>query len=197
MKLLFDFFPILVFFITFKFFGIYTATAMTMAASGLQVLLYWLKHRKFESLHVITLVIVLLFGSSTLLLHNDLFIKWKPTAIYWIFAIVFLGSHFISKKPLIQKLLDNKMSLPSNVWSRLNISWVLFFAIMGVANIYVLYHFSTNAWVNFKLFGTLGLTIVFLVLQAVYMAKYMDTKNVAGKTLVKNIPKHKPSNDEF
>lgn len=181
MKLLFDFFPIFIFFLAFKFFGIYIATATTMAASLLQVAIYWLRHKSFESLHIITLITVMLFGGTTLLLHNELFIKWKPTAIYWIFAVVFLGSQFIGKKPLIQRLLDSKMSLPKAVWQRLNISWVLFFAVMGIANVYVLYHFSTNAWVNFKLFGTLGLTILFLIFQAIYMSKYLDVKRIASK----------------
>ncbi len=177
MKLLFDFFPIFLFFIAFKLFGIYIATATTMLASLLQVVVYWLKHRRFESLHIITLITVVLLGGSTLLLHNDLYIKWKPTAIYWVFALAFIFSQFIGKKPLIQRLLDSKLSLPRKVWQRLNVSWALFFAIMGIANIYVLYHFSTNGWVNFKLFGTLGLTVLFMIIQAVYMSKYMEAKN--------------------
>lgn len=174
MKLLFDFFPILLFFIAFKFFGIYTATAVTMGASLLQVGVYWWIHRRFESLHIITLVMVVLLGSSTLLFHNDLFIKWKPTAIYWVFALVFLASHYIGKKTVIQRLLDGKLSLPPTAWQRLNSSWILFFFVMGSLNVYVLYHFSTEAWVNFKLFGTLGMTLAFLVAQAIYMAKYMQ-----------------------
>jgi intracellular septation protein len=182
MKLLFDFFPIFLFFIAFKLFGIYIATATTMAASLLQLFLYWLKHREFESLHIITFVTVVLLGGSTLLLHNDLFIKWKPTAIYWVFALLFLCSQFIGKKTVIQRLLDSKLSLPYAIWRRLNLSWVLFFSIMGAANIYVLYHFSTNAWVNFKLFGTLGITIIFLIGQAIYMSHYMEPKTDAKKT---------------
>lgn len=173
MRLLFDFFPILLFFIAYKFFGIFIATATTMAASLLQVFIYWLKHRKFETLHLITLVTVVVLGSTTLLLHNDLFIKWKPTAIYWVFALSFLVSQLIGQKPLIQRLLDSKVSLPRNVWRNLNLSWVIFFSVMGLVNIYVLYHFSTNAWVNFKLFGTLGLTVIFLVFQAIYMSKFV------------------------
>jgi len=192
MKLLFDFFPILLFFISFKLFGIYIATATTMAASIAQVGFYWLKHRRFETLHMITLIVVVLFGGSTLLLHNDLFIKWKPTAIYWVFALAFLGSQFLGKKTLIQRMLDAQMTLPSNVWQRLNYSWVIFFTLMGIANVYVLYHFSTNAWVNFKLFGTLGLTVVFLIFQAIYMSKYMQNpttnKNPESKTLLKDKP---------
>lgn len=182
MKLLFDFFPIAVFFIAFKIYGIYIATAATMAASLLQVGAYWFKHRRFESLHVITLVIIILFGGSTLLLHDDLYIKWKPTVIYWIFALVFLMSSLIGKKPLIQRLLGGKMDLPKYVWSRLNLVWALFFLLMGVVNVYVLYHFNTNTWVNFKLFGTLGLTILFLIGQAMYMTKYLNIKTTTLPT---------------
>ena len=163
MKLFFDFFPIFLFFIAFKLAGIYIATVVTMLASLVQVGVYWLKYRKFEILHLITLVIVLLLGSTTLLLHNELFIKWKPTAIYWIFALTFFISQLIGKKPLIQRLLDNQLTLPQFAWQRLNLSWVMFFLCMGILNIYVVYHFSTNTWVNFKLFGTFGISIAFLI----------------------------------
>ncbi len=173
MKLLFDFFPILLFFIAFKLFGIFIATAVTMAASLVQVAAYWLIYRRFESLHLITLAMVILLGGSTLLLHNELFIKWKPTAIYWVFALLFLTSRYIGQKTLIQRLLDGKLTLPTLVWRRLNLSWIWFFALMGALNIYVLYNFSTSTWVNFKLFGTMGMTLLFLIAQAIYMAKYL------------------------
>lgn len=176
MKLLFDFFPIFLFFIAFKWYGVYIATAVTMFASLLQVGAYWLKNRKFEVLHLITLLTVIFLGGTTLLLHNELFIKWKPTAIYWIFALVFLGSHFVGKKLLIQRMLDAQITLPFQVWRRLNLSWVVFFAVMGAVNIYVVYHFSTNTWVNFKLFGTLSMMIAFLIVQAIYMSRFMEQK---------------------
>jgi intracellular septation protein len=176
MKLLYDFFPIFLFFIAFKLFGIYIATAVTMLGSLIQVGIYWLQHRKFENLHLITLGTVVLLGGTTLLLHNELFIKWKPTAIYWIFALAFLGSQFIGKKPLIQRLLGTQITLPILIWQRLNLAWIVFFSVMGIINVYVLYHFSTNAWVNFKLFGSLGMTIVFLIAQAIYMSRYLDQK---------------------
>lgn len=177
MKLLFDFFPILLFFIAFKLFGIYYATGVAMAASLLQVLGYWIKHRRFEMMHIITLFLVLILGSATLFLHNPLFIKWKPTAIYWAFAIAFFGSQFIGHKPLIQRMMEEKIALEGSIWFRLNMSWVVFFAVMGVVNIIVAYHWSTNAWVNFKLFGTLGLTVIFVVIQALYMARHTKEPN--------------------
>lgn len=144
-----------------------------MLASLLQVGIYWLQHKRFEGLHLVTLATVVLLGGTTLLLHNELFIKWKPTAIYWIFALAFLGSNFIGKKPLIQRLLGSQITLPILIWQRLNIAWVIFFTLMGILNVYVLYHFSTNAWVNFKLFGSLGITIAFLIAQAIYMSRYL------------------------
>jgi|WetSurMetagenome_2_1015567.scaffolds.fasta_scaffold489105_1 intracellular septation protein len=177
MKLLFDFFPIVFFFITYKYYGIFTATFVTIIAAILQVTIFWFKHRRFEITHIITIVLIVLLGGATLLFHNAMFIKWKPTAIYWVLAIVFLGSHFLSKKPLIQHLMDGKIILPSNVWYRLNSSWITFFILMGILNLYIAYHFNTNTWVNFKMFGLLGCTIVFGVVQSIYMARFEDQKS--------------------
>lgn len=176
MKLLFDFFPILLFFIAFKIYGIYTATAVAIAASFLQLGLYWIKHRRFEPMHIVTFATVLLLGGATLILHNILFIKWKPTVIYWIFAIVFFGTQFIGNKTLIQRLMEEKIVLPSKAWLKLNLSWGIFFALMGIANLYVAYHYSTDIWVDFKLFGTLGITFIFIILQSIYIAKHAENK---------------------
>lgn len=123
-------------------------------------------------LQIVTLVLITVLGTATLLLHNELFIKWKPTAINWIFAAIFLGSH-LTKQTIMQRLMSNNISLPTNVWMRLNLSWVIFFFITGLVNIYVVYHFDTNTWVNFKLFGVLGMTVAFVVLQAIYLSKYI------------------------
>ncbi|EKE01685.1 MAG: intracellular septation protein involved in cell division [uncultured bacterium] len=173
MKLLFNFLPILLFFIGYKFYGIYTATIVAMVASLLQVGFFWFKHRRVELTHTITLILILVLGTATLLSHNTLFIKWKPTAIYWVFSLLFLGSQIIGDKTFIQRLMDNKITLPQNVWQRLNLSWAIFFGLMGAVNIYIAYKFSTDIWVNFKLFGTLGSTVVFGILQSLYMAKHL------------------------
>lgn len=173
MKLLFDFFPILLFFIAYKFFGIYIATAVAMASSLIQVIYFWFKHHRIELTHAITLVLILILGGATLLSHNITFIKWKPTAIYWVFAIVFFSSQFIGEKPLIQRMLADKIQLPKNVWIKLNLFWVAFFSFIGTVNLYIAYHYSTNTWVNFKLFGVLGSTIIFGLLQAVYLASHL------------------------
>lgn|SRR3990167_2667606 len=174
MQLFYDLLPILVFFIAFKIAGVYVATAAAMIVSLLQVGLYWFYHRKFEKMQTITLVLIIVLGSATLLLHNPIFIKWKPTAINWAFGLVFLGSHFIGKKPLIRHVMEMKIQLPDLIWTRLNLSWATFFFVMGVVNLYVIYHFSTNTWVNFKLFGMFGLTLVFVILQALYLGKYLE-----------------------
>lgn len=174
MKLLFDFFPILLFFIAYKFYGIYVATGVAMVACVLQVAGYWVKNRRFETLHIITLVSILVFGGATLLLHNPLFIKWKPTVIYWIFAGVLFFTQFTGKRPLFQGLMEEKIILPKTTWTKLNASWAIYFIILGAANLFVAYFFSTNAWVNFKLFGTLGCTLLFAAVQGIYIAKHVQ-----------------------
>lgn len=173
MKLLFDFFPIIIFFVVFKVWGIYYATAAAMVSSIFQVSFFWIRHRKVEITQIITLVLIVVLGLATLLSHNAMFIKWKPTALYGVLALVFLGSQFICDKPLIQRMMDNKITLPARTWARLNLSWVGFFCIMGLLNIYIAYHYPTNTWVNFKLFGILGSTIIFGILQSLYIAKYL------------------------
>lgn len=179
MKFLFDYFPIICFFIAYKLWGIYTATGVTIAASTLQLGVYWIIHRRFETLHFLTFVFVVLLGGSTLLLHNDIFIKWKPSVIYWAFAAVLLISPFLGKKTLLERMLSDKISLASKIWQRLNVAWAIFFTLLGLLNIYVIYHFDTDVWVNFKLFGTLGIMLAFIIAQAVYMARHI--KNYESK----------------
>jgi intracellular septation protein len=174
MKFLFDYFPIICFFVAYKFSNIYTATAVTIGASLLQLTVYWLIHRRFETLHALTFVFIVVLGGSTLLFHKDIFIKWKPSVIYWIFAITLLSSQFFSAKTLLERMLSDKINLSTRIWRRLNMSWAIFFAFLGFLNLYVVYHFDTNAWVNFKLFGTLGIMLVFIIAQALYMTRHME-----------------------
>lgn len=176
MKLLFDFLPIFIFFIVYKFFGIYAATAVAIGASAGQVIVYRIKNKCYESMHVITFFSILFLGGATLFLHNDIFIKWKPTILYWILGILFIGSSLFSKKPLIQRLMEKSMQMPIAIWQRLNIGWSIFFLLLGAVNLFVVYHYSTNTWVNFKLFGTLGLTVFFVILQSFYIAKYIELR---------------------
>ncbi len=185
MKFLYDLFPLLLFFAAFKLYDIYTATAVAIAASFLQVGLYLIKHRRFETLHLVTLAIVAVFGGMTLLLHDDTFIKWKPTLVYWILALLLLGSQWIGKKTIIDRMLGAQVTLPPAIWKRLNLAWSLFFVALGAINLYVAFYYRLdldeetrrNTWVNFKVFGLLGLTLLFTVAQAFFMAKHMQAKS--------------------
>ena len=174
MKFLFDFFPIVLFFIAYKLYGIFAATAVAIAASFLQVGLYWLKHRKVENTHLVTLVLIAVFGGLTLILQDETFIKWKPSVINWLFGIVFLGSQFIGKKNIVERMMGANISLPKFIWPRLNMAWSVFFIALGFANLYVMSYYDTDTWVNFKMFGMMGLTIVFLVGQGFYLARYIQ-----------------------
>lgn len=178
MKLLFDFFPILLFFIVYKLTDIYTATAVAMVASISQVAFYRLKFQQYEKMHLISLAIIVVLGGATLFFHNPWFIKWKPTGIYWLSAIVFFSSSFIGKKPLIQKMMEANVRLPGKIWHRLNSAWALFFILMGAVNLYVAYNYDTDAWVNFKLFGGVGLTLLFVLIQAFYLTRHMDVNGL-------------------
>ncbi|MGH8475203.1 MAG: septation protein A [Methylococcales bacterium] len=175
MKLLFDFFPILLFFFAYKFLGIYVATAVAIAATIGQVALMWFRTRKFQTMHLVTLVMIVVFGGATLWLRDETFIKWKPTVINWIFCLGFLGSH-LTPMPLIERLMGSTLTLPSLIWRRLNLLWVLFFFLLGAANLFVIYRFDTNTWVNFKLFGMFGLMLLFILLQAIYLSRFVSSE---------------------
>lgn len=174
MKFLFDYFPIICFFIAYKIAGIYTATAIAIAACVLQNVFYWLRHKRFEKMHLIVLVSVAVLGGLTLIFHRSIFIKWKVSIVYWIFACVLLFGQFILKKNFLARMLEKQVTLPVKIWDKLSIAWSVFFIFLGLLNTYVIYHYSTDAWVNFKVFGTLGLTLIFVVAQAVYMAQHME-----------------------
>ncbi len=181
MKFLFDFFPIIAFFIAFyipedREQGIYIATYTIIIATFIQVALYWLLYKKFEKMHLITFVVVLIFGGLTIYLQNEAFIKWKPTIVNWCFAIALIASHFIGDKPLFQRMLnlaDNKLQLPDHVWRNVNMSWGIFFIFLGFVNLYVAFSFSTEFWVNFKAWGMTGLNFIFLIAIFIYMYQYL------------------------
>jgi intracellular septation protein len=175
MKFLFDLFPIILFFIAYKMYDIYVATAVAIGAAMLQTGLFWLKHRKFEKMHVITLGILIVFGGLTLVLHDPVFIKWKPTVVNWLFGVVFLASSFIGKATLVERMMGHAIQAPAPVWARLNVAWVMFFLFMGLINLYVAFNFSEDTWVNFKLFGMMGLTLLFVFAQAFYLGRYMES----------------------
>lgn len=175
MKLLYDFFPVALFFVAYKLYDIYVATAVVMVAALFQTLGYWIKYRRFENLHLITLGIILILGGITLFFHNPSFIKWKPTLVNWLFAGVFLTSGWISEKNLVEHLLSSQIALPKNIWQNLNFAWIIFFIFSGAINLYVAYTFSEETWVNFKLFGMFGLTILFILIQSIYLSHYISS----------------------
>ncbi len=176
MKLLFDLFPILLFFIAFKIKGIYVATAVAIAATVAQIIWSKVRHGKIDTMLWISFAIIGVFGGATLLLHDETFIKFKPSVLYWLFSVILLGSNLLFKKNLMRSLLSEKMALPVRVWDRLNLSWSLFFAVLGFINLYVAFNYSTDTWVNFKLFGFTGMMLVFIIAQSAWLAKYVDEK---------------------
>ncbi len=173
MKFLSDFFPILLFFIVYKWQGIYAATIVAIAASSVQVTLYWLKNKKFDNSHLMTFFIIFIFGGATLYLQDEMFIKWKPTVINWLFSLACIFTHFIGHTPLIKRMMSSGLSLPDKIWRQLNAIWAAFFALQGCLNLYVVYNFDTDTWVNFKLFGMLGITVLFIIAQGFYLMKYI------------------------
>lgn len=181
MKFLFDFFPILLFFIAYKMYGIYVATGVAIAAAAIQTLAFWLKHRRFEKMHLVTFGLLAVFGGLTIALHDPVFIKWKPTVINWLFAVVFLGSHWIGDKPLVERMMSHAVQAPHPVWIRLSWMWIVFFAAVGVLNLYVAFNFTEETWVNFKLFGILGITFAFVIAQAFYLGRYVQEEKPEGK----------------
>lgn len=176
MKFLFDLFPIILFFIAFKFAGIYVATAVAIAATFGQIGWVWHRHGKVDPMLWVSLVIVGVFGGATLLLHDETFIKWKPTVLYWLFASTLLGGATFFGKNLIRSMLGAQMTLPDAVWTRLNLAWATFFIAMGFANLYIAFNYPTDIWVNFKLFGGMGLMLVFVIAQGFFLAKYIEEK---------------------
>ena len=203
MKLLFDFFPIILFFAAYHQAGFLidntpvgnfidpsqsetvaatiVATAFAIVASFIQVGYHWLQTRGFEKSHIISLVLITVLGGVTILLADPAFIQWKPTLLNWVFALVFLGSMFIGEKNIIKRMMGSQITLPEMVWTRLNLAWVLFFVFSGFANLYVAFYYALDqdeatrmdTWVNFKLFGLMGLTIIFVILQALYLSRHI------------------------
>jgi len=173
MKLLFDLFPVILFFVAFKLADIYVATAVAIGATFLQIGLLALLKRRIEPMLWISLAIIVVFGGATLVLRDETFIKWKPTVLYWLFGAALAGAALFGRN-LMRSMMGAQVQLPDLVWTKLNWSWVGFFAFMGVANLLVAFNFSTEQWVNFKLFGATGLMLVFVVAQALFLARHMQ-----------------------
>lgn len=202
MKFLKEFFPIILFFVAYKFYpqlpesllaplnsgnlfefqpgaatdAIYFATLIAIIASAITVVVHYLKERNFDKNQTLTFVLFLIFGGATLFLRDPAFVKWKPTVINLLFAGLFLGSLFIGKKTMVERLMSNAMQAPQRIWLRLNMAWVTFFVTVAGLNLYIAYQFSEQTWVNFKLFGMMGLTLLFLIMQMVVLSRYITIK---------------------
>lgn len=197
MKILFDLFPVILFFAVFKLAGsnpdtaqalatqlnypadpahlpVLFATATAIIATLAQIIWVKWRHDKVDTMLWVSFAIIVVFGGATLLLHDEAFIKVKPTALYWLFALVLLFSKILFKKNLIRSLMEEKMSLPDRIWGQLNLAWSGFFILLGVLNLYVAWNFATDTWVNFKLFGATGIMFVFIIVQAAMVSKYIE-----------------------
>lgn len=173
MQLLFDFFPVIAFFVTYKLTDIYVATGVLIAVVVVQTAYQWLRHRKVSAIALISGGMVLVFGGLTLWIHDEMFIKWKVTVVNWLLAAGFLLSHFVGDRPFIQRMLSGNIELERASWLKLSWMWIAFFTIIGAINLYVMYTFSTDVWAAFKLYGTIGLTLVFALLQGFWIASKM------------------------
>ena len=177
MQLLFDFLPVIAFFVAYKLADIYVATLVIIVAVILQVSIHWIRTRRVNPMHVVSAGLVLVFGGLTLAMRNTAFIMWKPTIVNWLFAAAFIISHLkmFGGRPLAQRLMTStaaQLNLTPALWRRLNLMWIAFFLLMGAANLAVFQYFDEATWVNFKLFGMLGLTFVFFIVQGYWIATH-------------------------
>jgi intracellular septation protein len=202
MKFLFDLFPVILFFAVFKWGEGHTdaaqsfaqqylsglisggsivatqapimlATAVAILATLAQILYLMARKKKIDAMLWISLVIITLFGGATIYFHNETFIKWKPTVLYWVFGAGLLLGQTLFGKNIIRLMMEKQIAMPEPVWQRLNLAWALFFIVMGCINLYVAFHFETATWVNFKLFGFMGLMFAFVIAQSVFLSKYI------------------------
>jgi intracellular septation protein len=173
MKLLLDFFPILLFFAAYKLADIYVATGVAIVATIVQIAWFKYANGKIEPMQWLSLGVIVVFGGATILAHDESFIKWKPTILYWLMGGALLVGQVLLRKNLLKALMGSQMELPDPAWRAMNWSWIGFFAAMGAINLWVAYNFDTDTWVNFKLFGGLGLMLAFVVAQALYLSRYI------------------------
>lgn len=174
MKIFFDLLPVALFFVAYKLAGIYAATGVAILATFLQIAWAWWRHRKVDAMQWVGLGVIVVFGGATLLLHDESYIKWKPTVLYWLIAVGLMVSLYGFRKNPMRAVLGKQLELPENVWARVNAAWAGFFAAMGALNLFVAHNFSTDAWVNFKLFGFTGLMLIFVVAQALLLARHVN-----------------------
>ena len=192
MKQFIDFIPLLLFFVVYKIEprvvdfaghsltvgGIFSATAMLILSSVVVYGILFIKQRKLEKSQWLTLIACLVFGSLTLAFHSETFLKWKAPVVNWLFAVAFAGSHFIGDKPLIKRIMGHALTLPDAVWTRLNVAWIGFFLFCGAANLFVAFTYQ-SIWVDFKVFGSLGMTVLFLIAQGIYLSRHLHDTDAA------------------
>jgi len=180
MKFLFDLFPVILFFIAFKFFGIFTATAVAMVATIAQIIYSRIRHGVVDKMLLMSGAIITLFGGATLLLHDPVFIQWKPSVLYWLFAAGLLGAQLLFHKNPMRSLMEKQVQLPDAVWSKLNLAWAMLFVALGFLNLYVAFNYSQDTWVNFKLFGITGIMFGFIIMQTILISKYLPKEDDKG-----------------
>ncbi len=174
MAFLFDFFPVLLFFGAYKLTDFFVATGVFIAATLLQIAIQWFRSREVKTMHLVSAGLVLVFGGITLILQDEEFLKWKVSIVNWLFALGFLASAWIGeRRTIVQRLMGGELQMADVVWRRLNFMWVAFFIVMGCINLYVMFNFDTAGWVNFKTWGVIGLTLVFVLLQGIYMSRHL------------------------
>jgi len=180
MKFLFDLFPVILFFTAFKFFGIFTATAVAIVATLAQITYVRLRHGTVDKMLLMSGVIITVFGGATLLLKDPTFIQWKPSVLYWLFAAGLLGAQFLFDKNPMRAMMEKQIQLPDNVWSKLNLAWAMLFVALGFLNLYVAFNYSQDTWVNFKLFGITGIMFGFIIVQTIFISKYLPKEDAHG-----------------
>lgn len=177
MHFIFEIFPVFLFFIAFKFYDIYVATTVGIVATAAQVLITRVWLGQWDKKQLITLVVFVFFGGMTLYFHNPIFVKWKPTIVFWVFSCVILFTQIFTYKPIMQRLMENvvqeKGSVPQAVWQKLNLLWGVFFFLLGAINLYIAYYLSNDAWVNFKFYGITAALFLISIIQAVYLMRFM------------------------
>jgi intracellular septation protein len=179
--MLLDFLPVVLFFVVYKFYdnpteGIVAATGAAIVASIIQVTYTRIRYGKVENMHLVTLVLIVVLGGLTIAFKDETFIKWKPSIVNWAFALAFIGAPLFTGKNLVQRMMEGAVTLPPKIWRGLNLAWIIFFIAIGLLNIYVAYNYDTDTWVNFKLFGMLGITVVFVIGQSLILTRFMENE---------------------
>lgn len=181
MQLFVDYIPIVVFVVAYFYKDIFVATAVLMAVMPVVLLLQWLLTRKVNKIYAVSTALVLILGGITIAFRNPTFLYWKPTVLNWLIAVVFFGSQWIGDKTIVQRMLEKAAELTPEQWVRLNQIWVTFFFIVGGVNLFVAYNFSEAFWVKFKLFGMLGLTLVFVIIQSIWLTLATQKKTTTAE----------------